>query len=165
LIIIGVTADIYALDIRHRLLASGMNAVLIKPLNLATLENELARYFTIVEVEFDAEEDAITFPQLGKGSSDQNQIGRLILHEIMEVHHQAIAELSTRTLSQSELGSLIHKIKGGALLMNALRFANRLDSLAANRADSTTKRAGLLKELLLKQNSVIDAFLSRDSFE
>jgi two-component system, NarL family, sensor histidine kinase EvgS len=165
LIIIGVTADIYALDIRHRLLASGMNAVLIKPLNLATLENELARYFTMVEVEFDAEEDTIAFPQLGKGSSDQNQIGRLILHEIMEVHHQTIAELSTGTISQSELGSLIHKIKGGALLMNALRFANRLDSLAANRIDSTPKRAALLKELLLKQNSVIDAFLNRASFE
>ena len=165
LIIIGVTADIYALDIRHRLLASGMNAVLIKPLNLATLENELARHFAMVEVEFDAEEDTIAFPQLGKGSSDQNQIGKLILHEIMEVHHQTIAELSTGTISQSELGSLIHKIKGGALLMNALRFANRLDSLAANRIDSTPKRAALLKELLLKQNGVIDAFLSRDSFE
>jgi two-component system sensor histidine kinase EvgS len=165
LIIIGVTADIYALEIRHRLLASGMNAVLIKPLNLATLENELARYFTMVEVDFDADEDIIAFPQLGKGSSDQNQIGRLILHEIMEVHHQAIAELSTGTLSQSDLGSLIHRIKGGALLMNGLRFANRLDSLAANRTDSTPKRAALLKELLLKQNSVIDAFLNRDSFE
>jgi two-component system sensor histidine kinase EvgS len=165
LIIIGVTADIYVLDIRHRLLASGMNAVLIKPLNLATLENELARYFTMVEVDFDAEEDSIAFPQLGKGSSDQNQIGRLILHEIMEVHHQAIAELSTGTLSQSDLGSLIHRIKGGALLMNGLRFANRLDSLAANRTDSTPKRAALLKELLLKQNSVIDAFLNRASFE
>ncbi|MFY8184253.1 MAG: response regulator, partial [Polynucleobacter sp.] len=165
LIIIGVTADIYVLDIRHRLLASGMNAVLIKPLNLATLENELARYFTMVEVDFDAEEDSIAFPQLGKGSSDQNQIGRLILHEIMEVHHQAIAELSTGTISQSDLGSLIHRIKGGALLMNGLRFANRLDSLAANRTDSTPKRAALLKELLLKQNSVIDAFLNRDSFE
>ncbi len=165
LIIIGVTADIYVLDIRHRLLASGMNAVLIKPLNLATLENELARYFTMVEVHFDAEEDSIAFPQLGKGGSDQNQIGRLILHEIMEVHHQAIAELSTGTISQSDLGSLIHRIKGGALLMNGLRFANRLDSLAANRTDSTPKRAALLKELLLKQNSVIDAFLNRDSFE
>ena len=165
LIIIGVTADIYALDIRHRLLASGMNAVLIKPLNLATLENELARHFIIVEVELDTEEDTIAFPQLGKGGSDQNQIGRLILHEIMEVHHQAIAELSTGTTSQSELDSLIHKIKGGALLMNGLRFANRLDSLAANRTDSTAKRAALLKELLLKQNSVIDAFLNQASFE
>jgi len=165
LIIIGVTADIYALEIRHRLLASGMNAVLIKPLNLATLENELARHFTIEEVDCDTEEDTIAFPQLGKGSPDQNQIGRLILHEIMEVHHQAIAELSTGSISQSDLGSLIHRIKGGALLMNGLRFANRLDSLAANRADSTAKRAALLKELLLKQNSVIDAFLSRDSFE
>jgi two-component system sensor histidine kinase EvgS len=165
LIIIGVTADIYALEIRHRLLASGMNAVLIKPLNLATLENELARHFTIEEVDCDTEEDTIAFPQLGKSSSDQNQIGRLILHEIMEVHHQAIAQLSTGAISQSDLGSLIHRIKGGALLMNGLRFANRLDSLAANRADPTPKRAALLKELLLKQNSVIDAFLNRTSFE
>ena len=165
LIIIGVTADIYALEIRHRLLASGMNAVLIKPLNLASLENELARHFTIEEVDCNTEEDTIAFPQLGKGSSDQNQIGRLILHEIMEVHHQAIVELSTGAISQSDLSSLIHRIKGGALLMNGLHFANRLDSLAANRNDSTPKRAALLKEMLLKQNSVIDAFLNRTSFE
>jgi two-component system sensor histidine kinase EvgS len=165
LIIIGVTADIYVLDIRHQLLASGMNAVLIKPLNLATLENELSRYFSIVEIESGDEEDVIAFPQLGNGSQDQNQIGRLILHEIMEVHHQAIAELSNKTLTESELGSLIHKIKGGALLMNGLHFANRLDGLAANRTDTPQKRAALLKELLLKQNNVIDAFLSRDSFE
>jgi two-component system sensor histidine kinase EvgS len=165
LIIIGVTADIYALEIRHRLLASGMNAVLIKPLNLATLENELARHFTIEEVDCDTEDDTIAFPQLGKGCSDQNQIGRLILHEIMEVHHQAIIDLSTGAISQSDLGTLIHRIKGGALLMNGLHFANRLDSLAANRADSTSKRAALLKEMLLKQNSMIDAFLNRTSFE
>jgi two-component system sensor histidine kinase EvgS len=165
LIIIGVTADIYVLDIRHQLLASGMNAVLIKPLNLATLENELSRYFSIVEIESGDEEDVIAFPQLGNGSQDQNQIGRLILHEIMEVHHQAIAELSNKTLTESELGSLIHKIKGGALLMNGLHFANRLDGLAANRTDTPQKRAALLKELLLKQNNVIDAFFSRDSFE
>jgi hypothetical protein len=49
--------------------------------------------------------------------------------------------------------------------MNALHFANRLDGLTANRMDSPQKRAALLKELLLKQNSVIDAFLSRDTFE
>lgn len=165
LIIIGVTADIYVLDIRHQLLASGMNAVLIKPLNLATLENELSRYFSIVEIESDDAEDEIAFPHLGNGSQDQNQIGRLILHEIMEVHHQAIAELSNKALTESELGSLIHKIKGGALLMNGLHFANRLDGLAANRTDTPQKRAAILKELLLKQNCVIDAFLSRDSCE
>ena len=49
--------------------------------------------------------------------------------------------------------------------MNGLHFANRLDGLAANRTDTPQKRAALLKELLLKQNNVIDAFLSRDSFE
>lgn len=165
LIIIGVTADIYALDIRHQLLASGMNAVLIKPLNLATLENELSRYFSIVEIEPGDGEDVIAFPQLGNGSQDQSQIGRLILHEIMEVHHQAIAELSHKTLTESEFDSLIHKIRGGALLMNGLHFANRLDGLTANRSDTLPKRAAILKELLLKQNSVIDAFLSLDSFE
>jgi two-component system sensor histidine kinase EvgS len=45
LIIIGVTADIYALDSRHQFLSSGMNGVLIKPLSLGALENELMRYF------------------------------------------------------------------------------------------------------------------------
>ena len=76
-----------------------MNAALIKPLNLATLENELARYFTVATGgESPTKEDVIAFPQLGKLSHDQHQIGRLILHEIMEVHHQSIAELNRRTL-------------------------------------------------------------------
>ena len=83
----------------------------------------------------------------------------------MRFRNSAKAELSNGAISQSDLDSLIHRIKGGALLMNGLRFANRLDSLAANRSDSTPKRSALLKELLLKQNSVIDAFLNRPSFE
>ena len=49
LIIIGITADIYALDSRHQFLSAGMNGVLIKPLSLMTLENELSRYFQIKE--------------------------------------------------------------------------------------------------------------------
>lgn len=166
LIIIGVTADIYALEIRHQLLASGMNAVLIKPLNLATLENELARYFTVVTGgDCPEEEDVIAFPQLGKLSQDQHQIGRLILHEIMEVHHQSIAELNQQALSESDFASMVHRIKGGALLMNGVHFATRLDDLALDQRLPLQERMLRLKLLLFKQNSVIDAFLNRTSFE
>ena len=166
LIIIGVTADIYALEIRHQLLASGMNAVLIKPLNLAILENELARYFTVASVEeSQEEEDVIAFPQLGNLSQDQHQIGRLILHEIMEVHHQSIAELNRKALSESDFESMVHRIKGGALLMNGVHFASRLDELAADQRLPLQERILQLKSLLFKQNTVIDAFLNRTSFE
>ena len=166
LIIIGVTADIYALEIRHQLLASGMNAVLIKPLNLAILENELVRYFTVASGgESHEEEDLIAFPQLGKLSQDQHQIGRLILHEIMEVHHQSIAELNRNALSESDFESMVHRIKGGALLMNGVHFASRLDELAANQRLPLQERIPQLKNLLFKQNTVIDAFLNRTSFE
>jgi two-component system sensor histidine kinase EvgS len=50
IVIIGITADIYALDSRHQFLTAGMNGVLIKPLNLMTLENELTRYFISQEI-------------------------------------------------------------------------------------------------------------------
>lgn len=167
-VIIGVTADIYALDSRQHLLASGMNSVLIKPLNLASLENELSRYFKLVSTDSSDSPyplDPICFPRLGNLGQDQHQIGKLILHEIMEVHHQCISEIDASDLSASDFASMVHKIKGGALLMNGIHFAQRLDVLVADRQKPLRERIALLKELLLKQNTLIDAFLNHDAQE
>ncbi|WP_162786124.1 response regulator [Polynucleobacter necessarius] len=51
LVIIGITADIYALESRNQFLAAGMNGVLIKPLSLRTLDNEISRHFTCEVIE------------------------------------------------------------------------------------------------------------------
>jgi hypothetical protein len=83
----------------------------------------------------------------------------------MEVHHQSIAELNQQALSESDFASMVHRIKGGALLMNGVHFANRLDDLALDQRLPLQERMLRLKLLLFKQNSVIDAFLNRTSFE
>lgn len=166
LIIIGVTADIYALDSRQQLLASGMNSVLIKPLNLASLENELSRYFKFVGVDVEINSkpnDIICFPHLSNLGHDQNQIARLILQEIMEVHHQCISELDRCEHTEHDFTSMVHKIKGGALLMNGIHFAARLDLLAGDLGKPMQERIAILKELLFKQNATIDAYLNQDS--
>jgi hypothetical protein len=60
---------------------------------------------------------------------------------------------------------MVHRIKGGALLKNGVHFANRLDDLALDQRLPLQERMLRLKLLLFKQNSVIDAFLNRASFE
>jgi two-component system sensor histidine kinase EvgS len=159
LIIIGVTADIYALDSRHQFLSSGMNGVLIKPLSLSALENELMRYF-------ESSKDAVhpdevysfdAFSNLIK--NDPNQI-IVILEEIEKVHLQTLDQLRSDSthapINEMQFQSLVHKVKGGAQLLQASPFI-----LACQRLEVK----GLLSErierfitLLEEQNQVIQTY-------
>ncbi len=134
LIIIAVTADIYALDARHQFLSSGMNGVLIKPLSLGALENELMRYFESSQgsayndevYSFDA------FSNLIK--NDPHQI-MVILEEIEKVHLDALMQLrhdgNQVAINEAHFQSLVHKVKGGAQLLQAAKFVKACESLEA----------------------------------
>jgi two-component system sensor histidine kinase EvgS len=120
LIIIGVSADIYALDSLHQFLSSGMNGVLIKPLSLGALENELMHYFnsknsTSHEMEqhsFNACANLIV--------DDPRQI-LVILDEIEKVHEAILSVLLADTnkdsIDEAQFQSLAHKAKGGVQLL------------------------------------------------
>ncbi len=110
IVIIGITADIYALDSRNQFLAAGMNGVLIKPLSLMTLENELARHFSPQETG-DEEYSFGLFSNLLK--QNPNHI-LVILEEIKKVHDDALDILRAGVPDKDVLASMIHKIKGGA---------------------------------------------------
>ena len=162
LIIIGVTADIYALDSRHQFLSSGMNGVLIKPLSLRALENELLRYFETSQDPICTDEiySFDTFSKLIK--DDPHQI-IVILEEIEKVHLDTLIQLRSNShqapIDETQFQSLVHKVKGGAQLLQATQFTHTCKELEAN---------GLLSEriqefiaLLEEQNEIIESYKKR----
>ena len=162
LVIIGITADIYALESRHRFLAAGMNAVLIKPLSLMTLENELNCYFTSKEI---IDQESLTpneeysfdaFANLLKESPDYVLV---ILNEIKKVHDEVLDALETQIVDEMAFKEMVHKIKGGAQLLSAKRFVQSCESLEQGGVldHKITKLHGLLKE----QNQIIKTYQSR----
>lgn len=163
IVIIGITADIYALDSRDQFLAAGMNGVLIKPLNLMTLENELARHFTSQEIS--DEPKMVYLP--GEYSFDlfskllkQNPIHIFpILEEIKKVHLEILAILKTEPVDEHALGSMIHKIKGGAQLLSAQRFMKQCEALEIG--GTVSDRANAFVALLEEQNQIIDCYLTK----
>lgn len=165
LVIIGVTADIYALDSRHRFLASGMNGVLIKPLSLMSLENELARYFQIIEIANDVDSDHIaeeysfdSFSSLLRDNPDQILV---VLEEIKKVHDEVILTLKSEHVDQATLMSLIHKVKGGAQLIGAYRFIELCEDL--EQGDALPEKILAFQGLLTEQNEQIVRYQNRYS--
>ena len=159
LIIIGVTADIYALDSRHQFLAAGMNGVLIKPLSLMTLENELSRYFKSVAAPLSESKEAYCFDAFANLlRNDPKQI-LILLEEIEHVHDEALSKLATGTSTEAEFKSMVHLIKGGAQLLQAQNFIEQCQAL--ERDGPLTPRVQAFKQLLEEQNDILHTYQSR----
>jgi two-component system sensor histidine kinase EvgS len=162
LIIIGVTADIYALDSRHQFLSSGMNGVLIKPLSLGALENELMRYFESSQHSICTDEpysfDA--FSNLIK--NDPHQI-TVILEEIEKVHLETLIQLRSddnqALTNEAHFQSLVHKVKGGSQLLQANEFIVACESLEVE--GPLLERIERFIALLEEQNQTIEAYKKR----
>ena len=159
LIIIGVTADIYALDSRHQFLSAGMNGVLIKPLSLLSLENELSRYFQLQEI-VEAQEELgneycfEAFSSLLKSNSKQVL---LILDEIKKVHQATLETLQTCAVDETVFASLVHKVKGGAQIIQAKRFIKSCESLEKT-GDDLYLRINTFIDILEKENQTIQRY-------
>ena len=162
LIIIGVTADIYALDSRHQFLSSGMNSVLIKPLSLGALENELMRYFDSSDSlrSVGTEYSFHAFANLIKGNPRQIVV---ILEEIEKVHTEILGELVTAadksSIDEAQFQSLVHKVKGGAQLLDATEFINQCKKLETS--GPLCDRIEQLATLLEQQNQIIMTYKKR----
>lgn len=161
LIIIGVTADIYALDSRHQFLSAGMNGVLIKPLSLRALENELTRYFAVVDPkELNEEYSEYSFDAFSNLLKDCPEDIVLILDEIKKVHDETSTELeelySKDLLTETEFKSMVHKVKGGAQLLNAKAFTEECQKLEKD--GLLNERVGQFFELMKQQNQVIQRY-------
>jgi len=156
-VIIGVTADIYALDSRHRFLAAGMNGVLIKPLSLNTLEKELARYFKLVQSNPSTSYSFDAFQNLLNENPEHILI---ILDEIKKVHNETLLELkkfsASNILEDSEFRGMVHKIKGGAQLLNAQEFIKQCQSFEGGSA--TREKILQFMGVLEEQNQIIERY-------
>jgi two-component system, NarL family, sensor histidine kinase EvgS len=104
IVIIGITADIYAQTSQDKLIQSGMNGVLIKPIRLECLESELLKHFHQHHTRAPIKPSVTSF--------DMNF---LILEEVYKVQLETLETLKKK-VDLNSLMSLIHKIKGGALL-------------------------------------------------
>ncbi len=158
LVIIGVTADIYALESRHQFLAAGMNGILIKPLSLMNLENELLRYFQSSEVIKNAPlaDEEYTFDCFTNLIKSNPGNILIILEEIKKVHDEILLTIDSESINETDLASLIHKVKGGAQLICAKRFIQSCEALEKE-PDFYTKITSL-KTLLQDQNQVITRY-------
>lgn len=163
LIIIGITADIYALDSRHQFLASGMNGVLIKPLSLMTLENELSRYF---QTEESAQATASTkFQDEYSFDAFENMVREspgyilVILEEIKKVHDETLLTLRNEPIDKASFRSMVHKVKGGAQLLNAKHFTKACQDL--EQEGNLDNQIPAFVQLLEEQNQVIKGYQAR----
>ncbi|CAM3781725.1 response regulator [Polynucleobacter antarcticus] len=168
LIIIGVTADIYALDSRHQFLSSGMNGILIKPLSLSALENELMRYFDSTHnnaldagpYSFDAFSNLI--------QEDPKQV-IIILEEIQKVQNEVLAILTPHPknspVQESDFQSLVHKVKGGAQLLQAVQFIDACIALENNDLPgySMPERIEQFIDLIKEQNGIMEMYKQKYS--
>ena len=163
LVIIGVTADIYALEARHQFLSSGMNGVLIKPLSLSALENELGRYFT--------SKVSTTFAQVGEYSFDafasllkeNPKHVLLVLDEIIKVHDDILLELVDDStgdkLDEMQFKSMVHKVKGGGQLLGAKRLIEGCKKL--DQPGNLKERVARFMQLLEAENKNIRQYQAR----
>jgi two-component system sensor histidine kinase EvgS len=163
LIIIGITADIYALDSRHQFLEAGMNGVLIKPLSLMTLENELSRYFQVedstkfsIPKTYQEEYSFVAFGNLLRNSPEYILV---ILEEIKKVHDETLITLKNEEVDEATLSSMVHKVKGGAQLLDAKNFAKACEVLEQEKNLDT--RITTFIQLLEDQNLIITRYQSQ----
>ena len=163
LIIIGITADIYALESRHQFLSAGMNGVLIKPLSLMTLENELSRYFQIADcsdsqtlANYQEEYSFDAFESLLKNSPEYILV---ILEEIKKVHDEALLALRDKAVNEASFRKMVHKVKGGAQLLSAKQFTQACEAL--EQAGSLDLQIDTFIKLLEEQNHLISRYESR----
>jgi two-component system sensor histidine kinase EvgS len=161
LVIIGVTADIYAVDACHQFLAAGMNGVLIKPLSLQTLENELMRHFVANDLDPEPVSELVTteysfdiFSNLIKADPKHIQF---ILTEIEAVHHEALIELENsdhqRFMDENQFKALVHKVKGGAQLIHAQSLVKACQELEKD--SDLQEQIKRLIDLLKQENAKI----------
>ena len=163
LIIIGITADIYALDSRHQFLEAGMNGVLIKPLSLMTLENELSRYFQVEELTETTTQtgglEEYSFDAFGNLLKHSPEYILVILEEIKKVHDEALLSLRNDAVDEGAFRSMVHKVKGGAQLLHAKNFTRACEALEQEK--NLDARITTFIQLLEDQNLIITRYQSQ----
>ena len=137
-----------------------MNGVLIKPLSLSALENELSRYFSPELAHADQIEKIATWSMFGGIANINPGDGILILDEIRKVHDDILIELEgcgrDTTLSAADFKRILHKVKGGAQLMGSEAFSAQCAEL--EKVGDLEQKILQFIELLKQQNILIKRY-------
>ena len=121
-----------------------------------TLENELSRYFKSVEAtpldeySFDAFDNLL--------QNDPKQI-LILLEEIRRVHDETVEALDANTPDEAGFKSLVHKVKGGAQLLQAKNFTEYC--LKLEKDGPLPARIISFQKLLAEQNQTLEAYQAR----
>jgi two-component system sensor histidine kinase EvgS len=140
-----------------------MNGVLIKPLSLMMLENELSRHFT--SIENTAQKDLIDASEEYSFELFSNLLKqnpghiRVILDEVKKVHLETLDILTAGSVDECALAGMIHKVKGGAQLLSAQRFTE--SCLALETVGPLADRVNAFITLLEEQNRIIERYESK----
>jgi two-component system sensor histidine kinase EvgS len=128
-----------------------------------TLENELARYFISQEISDEAKMAYLpgeySFDLFSKLLKQNPGHILLILEEIKKVHIETLAILKTEPVDANTLASLIHKVKGGAQMLNAQFFIKRCEILEIE--GGVPDKVNAFIQLLEEQNQIIERYVAK----
>jgi two-component system sensor histidine kinase EvgS len=139
-----------------------MNGVLIKPLSLMSLENELLRYFQAEEsTETKTTEppknyqDEYSFDAFENLLRESPEYILVILDEIKKVHDEVLLILNNEAIDKATFRSMVHKVKGGAQLLNAAKFVRACEAL--EQEGILEEQVASFRRLLEEQNHTIES--------
>ena len=158
--IIGLTADIFAKENNAIYLDSGMNRLLVKPINLQELQNCINGLFMNNDLpKSDVSWDLDT---LRSFSGDDIQTQCSILKSVLSVQQEAIIELSSNCFDENHarLKSLVHKIRGGAQLSKSINVIQACITIESTQSTSDKLISSLIKALE-QNNKELSAFINR----
>ena len=140
-----------------------MNGVLIKPLSLMTLENELSRYFQVEDstkttTQSNYQEE-YSFDAFGNLLRNSPEFILVILEEIKKVHDETLLTLRNEAVDEGALRNMVHKVKGGAQLLNAKNFTRACEVLEQEK--NLDARITTFIQLLEDQNLIITRYQSQ----
>lgn len=130
-----------------------------------TLENELSRYFQsekLVETtSHKRHQEEYSFDAFGNLLINSPEYTLVILDEIKKVHDEILLTLKNEVLDDQGFQSMVHKVKGGAQLLNAKSFVIACENL--EKEGNIYERAKALTQLLEEQNQVIKGYQDKYS--
>lgn len=158
LIIIGLTADIFAQERFEIYANAGINELLIKPVKLIELHSVIGKYFKTNNLK-----TGFDFSKLKEFCGEDVEIQMQILHSILSIQKQStnlLTDSNFITHSQ-DIKSLAHKIRGGAQLIQAKQLIDTCCKIENSPENPPPK--SLIDQLITSinlSNSEISAFLT-----
>jgi two-component system sensor histidine kinase EvgS len=128
-----------------------------------TLENELTRYFQVEELTGPPTQtrglEEYSFDAFGNLLRNSPEYILVILEEIKKVHDETLLSLRNEAVDEDAFRSMIHKVKGGAQLLNAEYFTRACEALEQEKNLDT--RITTFIQLLEDQNLIITRYQSQ----